>query len=52
MIGEKKKCIGLIFGGLLENNSFIQEVSDNSLSLQKIQSISAMVILWLGVIFL
>ncbi len=44
--------IGLIFGGLLENNSFIQEVSDNSLSIQKIQSIPAMVILWLGVIFL
>ena len=44
--------IGLIFGGLLENNSFIQEISDNSLSIQKIQSIPAMVILWLGVIFL
>jgi len=44
--------IGLIFGGLLENNSFIQEVSNNSLSIQKIQSIPAMVILWLGVIFL
>jgi len=44
--------IGLIFGGLLENNSFIQEVSNNSLSIQKIQSIPAMIILWLGVIFL
>jgi len=44
--------IGLIFGGLLENNSLIQEVSNNSLSVQKIQSIPAMVILWLGVIFL
>ena len=44
--------IGLIFGGLLENNSFIQDVSNNSLSIQKIQSIPAMVILWLGVIFL
>jgi len=44
--------IGLIFGGLLENNSFIQELSNNSLSIQKIQSIPAMVILWLGVIFL
>jgi len=44
--------IGLIFGGLLENNSFIQEVSNNSLSIQKIQSIPAMVILWLGVILL
>ena len=44
--------IGLIFGGLLETNSFIQEISNNSLSIQKIQSIPAMVILWLGVIFL
>ena len=44
--------IGLIFGGLIENNSFIQEVSNDSLSLQKIQSIPAIVILWLGVIFL
>ena len=44
--------IGLIFGGLLETNSFIQEISNNSLSIQKIQSVPAMVILWLGVIFL
>ena len=44
--------IGLIFGGLLETNSFIQEISNNSLSIQKIQSMPAMVILWLGVIFL
>ena len=44
--------IGLIFGGLLETNSFIQEISNNSLSIQKIQSIPAMVILWLGVILL
>ena len=44
--------IGLIFGGLFESNSFIQEVSNNSLSMQKIQSIPAMIILWLGVIFL
>ncbi|ABB49725.1 conserved hypothetical protein [Prochlorococcus marinus str. MIT 9312] len=44
--------IGLIFGGLLETNSLIQEISNNSLSIQKIQSIPAMVILWLGVIFL
>ncbi len=44
--------IGLIFGGLLENNSFIQEISNNSLSIQKVQSIPAIVILWLGVIFL
>ncbi len=44
--------IGLIFGGLLETNSFIQEVSNNSLSIQKIQSIPAMIILWIGVIFL
>ena len=44
--------IGLIFGGLFETNSFIQEVSNNSLSVQKIQSIPAMIILWIGVIFL
>ena len=44
--------IGLIFGGLFETNSFIQEISNNSLSIQKIQSIPAMLILWLGVIFL
>ena len=44
--------IGLIFGGLFENNSFIQEITNNSLSLQKIQSIPAMIILWIGVIFL
>ena len=44
--------IGLIFGGLFETNSFIQEVSNNSLSIQKIQSIPAMIILWIGVIFL
>ena len=44
--------IGLIFGGLLETNSFIQEISNNSLSIQKLQSIPAIVILWLGVIFL
>ncbi len=42
--------IGLIFGGLLETNSFIQEVSNSSLSIQKIQSIPAMILLWLGVI--
>ena len=44
--------IGLIFGGLFETNSFIQEVSNNSLSIQKIQSIPAMIILWIGVICL
>ena len=44
--------IGLIFGGLLETNSFIQEISNNSLSLQKIQSIPAIVILWLGIVCL
>ena len=44
--------IGLIFGGFLETNSLIQEISNNSLSIQKIQSIPAMIILWLGVIFL
>ena len=44
--------IGLIFGGLFETNSFIQEISNNSLSIQKIQSLPAMIMLWLGVIFL
>ena len=44
--------LGLIFGGLLETNSFIQEVSNDSLSIQKIQSLPAMIILWIGVIFL
>ena len=44
--------IGLIFGGFLETNTFIQEISNNSLSLQKIQSIPAFIILWLGIILL
>ena len=44
--------IGLIFGGLFETNSFIQEISNNSLSIQKIQSLPAMIVLWIGVIFL
>ena len=44
--------LGLIFGGLLETNSFIQEVSNDSLSIQKIESLPAMIILWIGVIFL
>ena len=44
--------IGLIFGGLFETNSFIQEISTNSLSTQKIQSLPAIIILWIGVIFL
>jgi len=44
--------IGLIFGGLFETNSFIQEISNNSISIQKIQSLPAMIILWIGVIFL
>ena len=44
--------IGLIFGGLFETNSFIQEISSNSLSIQKIKSLPAMIILWIGVIFL
>ena len=44
--------IGFIFGGLIETNSFIQEVSNNSLSTQKIQSLPAILILWIGIIFL
>ena len=45
-------AIGLIFGGLFETNSFIQEISNNSLSIQKIQSLPAVLILWIGVILL
>ena len=44
--------IGLIFGGLIETNSLIQEISSDSLSPQKIESLPAMLILWIGVIFL
>ena len=44
--------IGLILGGFFETNTFIQEISSNSLSVQKIQSIPAMIILWIGVIFI
>ena len=45
-------AIGLIFGGLFETNSFVQEISSNSLSSQKIQSIPAMLIMWIGIILL
>ena len=44
--------LGLIFGGLIETNSLIQEVSNSSISVEKIQSIPAILILWLGIIFL
>ena len=44
--------LGLIFGGLIDTNSLIQEVSNSSISVEKIQSIPAMLILWLGIIFL
>ena len=44
--------IGLIFGGLIETNSFIQEISNGSFTVQKVQSLPAMLILWLGVILL
>ncbi len=44
--------IGLICGGLIETNSLIQEVSTNSLSQEKLQSFPAMLILWIGIIFL
>ena len=44
--------IGLIFGGLIETNSFIQEISSNSFSVEKIQSLPALLILWIGIIFL
>ena len=44
--------LGLVFGGLIETNSFIQEVSNSSISVEKIQSLPAILILWLGIIFL
>ena len=44
--------LGLIFGGLIDTNSFIQEVSNSSISVEKIQTLPAMFILWLGIIFL
>ena len=44
--------LGLIFGSLIETNSLIQEVSNSSISVEKIQSIPAILILWLGIIFL
>ena len=44
--------LGLIFGGLIDTNSLIQEVSNSSISVEKIQSLPAMIILWLGIIFL
>ena len=44
--------LGLIFGGLIETNSLIQEVSNSSISVEKIQSLPAILILWLGIIFL
>ena len=44
--------LGLIFGGLIETNSLIQEVSNSSISVEKIQNLPAMLILWLGIIFL
>lgn len=44
--------IGLIFGGLLETNSFVQEISKNSLSTEKIQNLPALLLLWIGIIFL
>ena len=44
--------LGLIFGGLIETNSLIQEISGNSLSPLKVQGIPAVLILWIGIIFL
>ncbi len=44
--------LGLIFGGLIETNSLIQEVSNSSITVEKIQSLPAILILWLGIIFL
>ncbi len=44
--------LGLIFGGLIETSSLLQEVSNSSISVEKFQSLPAIVILWLGIIFL
>jgi len=44
--------LGLVFGGLIETNSLIQEVSNSAITVEKIQSLPAMLILWLGIIFL
>jgi len=44
--------LGLIFGTLIETNSLIQEVSNSSISVEKIQSLPAILFLWLGIIFL
>ena len=44
--------IGIIFGGFIETNSLIQEVSNSSISVAKLQSLPALLILWLGIIFL
>ena len=44
--------LGLIFGGLIETNTLIQEISSSSISVEKIQSLPAILILWLGIIFL
>ncbi len=44
--------LGLIFGGLIETNSLIEEISNSSISNEKIQSLPAILILWLGIIFL
>ena len=44
--------LGLIFGGLIETNSLLQEISDSSISVEKIRSLPAIIILWLGIIFL
>jgi len=44
--------LGLIFGGLIETNSLIQEISSSSISVEKIQSLPAIIILWLGIVFL
>ncbi len=44
--------LGLIFGGLIETNSLVQEISSSSLSRMKIEGLPAALILWLGIIFL
>lgn len=44
--------LGFICGGLIENNSLVQEIFNESFSVQKIESLPAMLILWIGIIFL
>ena len=44
--------LGLIFGGFIETNSLVQEISGDSISMLKIKGLPAVLILWLGITFL